>query len=54
MQILIPIVVAIVIFFVFIYFVPINLWIIARFSGVKVGLFELMFMRIRRCRPASS
>ena len=51
MEILIPIVVAIILFFVFIYFVPINLWIIARFSGVKVGLFELMFMRIRRVPP---
>jgi len=29
----------IILFFVFLYFVPINLWITALFSGVKVGLF---------------
>mgnify|MGYP001134787922 CR=1 FL=1 len=38
-------------FFVFLYFVPINLWITAIFSGVKVGLFELVFMRIRKVPP---
>ena len=38
-------------FFVFMYFVPINLWITAVFSGVKVGLFELVFMRIRKVPP---
>ena len=37
--------------FVFLYFVPINLWITAIFSGVKVGLFELVFMRIRKVPP---
>jgi len=42
---------AIVGFFIFMYFVPINLWITAIFSGVKVGLFELVFMRIRRVPP---
>lgn len=36
---------------VFFYFVPINLWITALFSGVKVGLFELVFMRLRRVPP---
>lgn len=41
----------IVLFFVFLYFVPINLWITAIFSGVKVGLFELVFMRIRKVPP---
>ncbi len=39
-------------FFVFLYFVPINLWITAIFSGVKVGLFELVFMRIRKVPPS--
>lgn len=38
--------------FVFLYFVPINLWITAIFSGVKVGLFELVFMRIRKVPPS--
>ena len=42
---------SIILFFVFLYFVPINLWITAIFSGVKVGLFELVFMRIRKVPP---
>jgi uncharacterized protein YqfA (UPF0365 family) len=41
----------IILFFVFLYFVPVNLWITALFSGVKVGLFELVFMRIRKVPP---
>lgn len=43
---------AIIFFFVFLYFVPVNLWITAIFSGVKVGLFELVFMRIRKVPPS--
>ncbi len=42
----------IVLFFVFLYFVPINLWITAIFSGVRVGLLELVFMRIRKVPPS--
>ena len=42
---------AIVLIFIFLYFIPVNLWITARFSGVKVGLLELMFMRIRKVPP---
>lgn len=41
----------IVLFFIFLYFVPVNLWITALFSGVSVGLFELVFMRIRKVPP---
>lgn len=41
----------IILFFIFLYFVPVNLWITAIFSGVKVGLFELVFMRIRKVPP---
>lgn len=37
---------------IFLYFVPVNLWITAIFSGVKVGLFELVFMRIRKVPPS--
>ena len=48
MLIVIAVIVAI---FIFLYFVPINLWITAIFSGVKVGLFELVFMRIRKVPP---
>lgn len=42
---------SIVLFFIFLYFVPVNLWITALFSNVKVGLFELVFMRIRKVPP---
>ena len=42
----------IILFFVFMYFVPVNLWITAIFSGVKVGLLELVFMRIRKVPPS--
>jgi len=37
---------------IFLYFVPISLWITALFSGVKVGLAELVFMRIRKVPPS--
>jgi uncharacterized protein YqfA (UPF0365 family) len=37
--------------FTFLYFVPINLWITALFSGVKISLAELVFMRIRKVPP---
>lgn len=43
---------AIVGLFVFLYFVPLNLWITAIFSGVRVGLLELVFMRIRKVPPS--
>ncbi len=36
---------------VFLYFVPINLWITAVFSGVNVGLITLIFMRVRKVPP---
>jgi len=42
----------IILFFVFLYFVPVNLWITAIFSGVRVGLLELVFMRIRKVPPS--
>lgn len=41
----------IVIICIFFYFFPINLWITALFSGVEVGLLELVFMRIRKVPP---
>lgn len=46
------IVIAIICFFIFLYFFPIGLWITAVVSGVKVGLFELVFMRIRKVPPS--
>lgn len=40
------------IFFLFItHFLPINLWITAFFSGVKISLFELILMRFRKVPP---
>ncbi len=39
-------------FLLFMYFFPIGLWITARFSGVRVGLLELVFMRIRQVPPS--
>ena len=51
MTVLIFLGLGIVFLFVFLYFVPLNLWITAVFSGVKVGLFELVFMRIRKVPP---
>ena len=41
----------IILLFVFLYFVPVNLWITAQFSNVRVGLLELVFMRIRKVPP---
>ncbi|KEO74846.1 flotillin-like protein FloA [Anditalea andensis] len=38
--------------FVFLYFVPVNLWITAQFSNVKVGIGELIGMRIRKVPPS--
>lgn len=40
--------VAILLFF---YFIPLNLWIMAQFSGVRVGLLNLVFMRVRQVPP---
>ncbi len=34
------------------YVIPVNLWITAVFSGVRVNLFELLFMRFRKVPPA--
>jgi uncharacterized protein YqfA (UPF0365 family) len=41
-----------ILFFVFLYFVPVNLWITAIFSNVKVGIGELIGMRIRKVPPS--
>ena len=37
---------------VFLSFVPISLWISALASGVKIGIFQLVGMRIRKVKPA--
>ena len=42
------ILIGIIFLFIFLYFVPVNLWITAIFSGVQIGVFQLIFMRIRK------
>ena len=42
----------IVLLFIFLYFVPVNLWITAQFANVKVGIGELIGMRIRKVPPS--
>lgn len=37
---------------IFLYVLPLNLWITAWFSGVKVNLINLVFMRVRKVPPA--
>ncbi|MBC7920552.1 MAG: flotillin-like protein FloA [Ferruginibacter sp.] len=44
--------IALVGFFVFLYFVPVGLWITAIFSNVRVSLIQLVTMRIRKVPPS--
>jgi len=37
---------------VFLYFIPLNLWITAVFSGVRISILQLILMRIRKVPPA--
>ena len=41
-----------IVLFIFLYFVPVNLWITAIFANVKVGIGELIGMRIRKVPPS--
>jgi uncharacterized protein YqfA (UPF0365 family) len=43
---------AILVIFMFFYFVPVGLWITALFSGVRVGIFQLIGMRLRKIPPS--
>lgn len=36
----------------FLYFIPLNLWITAQVAGVRIGLMNLFFMRIRKVPPS--
>ena len=45
------IVVALVILYLFLVFIPVRHWIAAIFSGVKVGIFSLIGMRLRQVPP---
>lgn len=48
---LITIVASIIGLWLFLFIFPVDLWITARFSGVKIGLVEMVFMRIRKVPP---
>jgi uncharacterized protein YqfA (UPF0365 family) len=36
----------------FLYFVPVNLWITAVFSNVKISIMNLILMRLRKVPPS--
>jgi uncharacterized protein YqfA (UPF0365 family) len=42
----------IILFFVFLYYVPVGLWIMSIFSGVKVSIIDLIAMRVRKVPPS--
>jgi uncharacterized protein YqfA (UPF0365 family) len=42
----------IILLFLFLYFVPVNLWITAVFSGVKMSIMNLILMRLRKVPPS--
>ncbi|HNR20089.1 MAG TPA: flotillin-like protein FloA [Bacteroidia bacterium] len=44
---------ALILFFIFLYFVPVNLWITAIFSGVRVSILNLILMRFRKVPPST-
>ena len=48
---LIPIIFIILVIFIFFQFIPVGLWISALAAGVKVGIFTLIGMRLRRVPP---
>ena len=50
--VLIILFIALVGFFIFLYFVPVGLWITAIFSNVRVSLVQLVTMRIRKVPPS--
>ncbi|WKN41722.1 flotillin-like protein FloA [Tunicatimonas pelagia] len=52
LALIVIIIAGVILFFTILYFIPVNLWITAQFSGVRVGLFELMFMRLRKVPPS--
>jgi uncharacterized protein YqfA (UPF0365 family) len=49
---LFPLLVGAIVLLIFLYFFPISLWITALFSGVRVSLFQLAFMRVRKVPPS--
>lgn len=53
MNFLLPVGLAFIGFLIFIYYVPMNLWITAVVSGVRVSLIQLIVMRIRKVPPGT-
>ena len=49
---IIVVILAIVLLLIILRFIPIGLWISALAAGVKVGIFDLIGMRLRRVSPA--
>src|SRR5882672_6863903 len=43
---------AIILLFMFLYFIPVNLWITAVFSNVKISIMNLILMRLRKVPPS--
>lgn len=43
---------AIILFFIFLYYVPVGLWIMSIFAGVKVSIIDLIAMRVRKVPPS--
>jgi uncharacterized protein YqfA (UPF0365 family) len=43
----------IILLFLFLYFVPVNLWITAIFSNVKISIIDLITMRLRKVPPSA-
>jgi len=43
---------AVIALFIFLYFLPVNLWFTAQLSGVRVSLLNLLLMRLRKVSPS--
>jgi uncharacterized protein YqfA (UPF0365 family) len=50
--VLLAIIGSIILLFLFLYFIPVNLWITAVFSGVKISIMNLILMRLRKVPPS--
>jgi uncharacterized protein YqfA (UPF0365 family) len=46
------IIASIIVLVLFLYFVPVNLWITAIFSGVRISILDLILMRLRKVPPS--
>ncbi|HEX5002712.1 MAG TPA: flotillin-like protein FloA [Bacteroidia bacterium] len=46
------IIASIIVLVLFLYFVPVNLWITAVFSGVRISILDLILMRLRKVPPS--